>query len=630
MVVPVYADVAMTRACVESVLACSGEALGLLIIVDDCGPEREAMVAMLRALRDEHACIRLLENETNQGFVTSVNRGISLRARDVVILNSDTRVTEGWLGELLEVAASNERIGAVCPLSNNATLCSVPELGRGVPPKAVDVSKLELEGLPRWTEVPTGVGFCMLLRDQMLKLVGGFDPAYGRGYNEENDWCQRIQALGFVVARANRAFVYHLGQVSFGSERNALDVINARRLHARYPHYLEQNRSFEAGPHARVAAIAARRSLGKLKVCVDVSHVVAPRIHGTAAYAVSLVEAMAELEAVDLTARVANEAMGQYFLERGVPIVDRSDGREFDVVHHPSQVYEKAEAARLFSAAGHVVLTWQDLIAYRSPSALKEWQRVETFRALTWACLQAAQGIIAISESAKRDLVETFGLGQVDVVHLGVEAPTVVTPTTKYELTKPYFLVLGSDYPHKNLHFALEAARFAGVEVVFAGPPSRVSGAFFSASSGARYLGELPAEDVGFVLQGAQGLIFPSTYEGFGLPMLEAMALGVPVIALGISAMPEVAGRAAVILDQWSPGALAHAMKSVLVPATRAELVARGLERVKTFTWRQTAERTLAVYDRVASSPSSASLRARDALRILLTGDGHEGLKLRR
>lgn len=193
-----------------------------------------------------------------------------------------------------------------------------------------------------------------------------------------------------------------------------------------------------------------------------------------------------------------------------------------------------------------------------------------------------------------------------------------MTPSAKYGLTKPYFLVLGSDYPHKNLHFALEAARSAGVEIVFAGPPSRVPGAFFAENPGARVLGELPAGDVGFVLQGAQGLIFPSTYEGFGLPMLEAMALGVPVIALGISAMPEVAGDAALILNDWSPSALAHAMKSLLDPSLRNPLIAKGQARAKAFTWEKTAERTLAVYDRVASSPSSASLRARDALRTLL------------
>ncbi len=298
VVVPVYRDVEVTRACLEAVLACSGPALGTLLVVDDRSPEPE-MRPMLRALRDRHPRLRLLENEENLGFVRSCNRGLALRTHDAVLLNSDTVVTPGWLAELLAVREGWERIGAVCPLSNNAGLCSVPEFGRGTAPTLVDAAALELAGLPRWTEVPTGVGFCLLLRSDLLDLVGLLDPAYGRGYNEENDWCQRIQALGFVVARANRAFVYHLGQVSFGEARTAMDALNARLLLRRYPHYLEQNRGFEAGPSARLAAAAARRDA--LRVTLEVRE--------GDGQALALVEALAGLDGLQVRARVGSEGL---------------------------------------------------------------------------------------------------------------------------------------------------------------------------------------------------------------------------------------------------------------------------------------------------------------------------------
>src|SRR5690606_17610115 len=124
VVIPVYADVELTRACVESVLEHSGEALDRLLLVDDCGPDPQ-MRPTLRAIRDSDPRVRVLENPRNLGFVETANRGLSLCEGHAVILNSDTRVTPGWLAALLEVLTSSERIAAVCPLSNNGTLCSV-------------------------------------------------------------------------------------------------------------------------------------------------------------------------------------------------------------------------------------------------------------------------------------------------------------------------------------------------------------------------------------------------------------------------------------------------------------------------------------------------------------------------
>jgi GT2 family glycosyltransferase len=269
VVVPVYRDETITLRALNAVLDHSGPLLGRLLVVNDRSPE-PGMAWRLRALRERRDGVYLLDQPFNQGFVRSANLGLAAGRDDVVVLNSDTLVTPGWLDELVGALDSDERLAAVSPLSNNATFCSVPDFGYGGRVDEVPFERLELGGLPRVTPTPTGHGFCLLLRRAALDQVGLFDPAYGRGYNEENDWCQRVRARGWQVGRANRAFVYHHGEVSFSGARARLDVINARRLLGRYPRYYEENRHFEAGPHARLAARAVRCSLGRLEVGYEI------------------------------------------------------------------------------------------------------------------------------------------------------------------------------------------------------------------------------------------------------------------------------------------------------------------------------------------------------------------------
>jgi O-antigen biosynthesis protein len=261
VVVPIYRDVELTRRCLESVLEHSGDGLGRLFLVDDCSPEAE-MRPMLDLLRRRDARVRVLETPRNSGFVVTANLGLSASDADCVVLNSDTEVTGGWLTELTGALAASARHVALGPLSNNATLCSVPYFGKAVPVDVLRGRRLDLSGLPRITDTPTLNGFCVLFRRSALRTLGLFDRKYGLGYNEENDWCQRARAAGHLVGRANRALVLHHGSVSFGhARRKRLDVVNERRLVARYPAYLADNARFEASPEAHGAARAVLTQL---------------------------------------------------------------------------------------------------------------------------------------------------------------------------------------------------------------------------------------------------------------------------------------------------------------------------------------------------------------------------------
>ena len=260
VVVPVYRDVALTNACIDSVLRFSGSALARLIIIDDASPD-VGMRAMLSKYRRDDGRVVVLTHGENRGFVSSANQGLAVAENDAVVLNADAEVTRGWLEGLLRVLETDDRIAAVSPLSNNAAWCSVPTFNAPNAVEAVRGIRIDLSGLPAFTPMPTCVGFCMLMRRSVLREIGLFDPKYGRGYNEENDWCQRARALGYRVGRANRVLVFHHGQVSFGGERDRLDEYNARRLLARYPHYLADCRAFVSTEAATEAARYVARIL---------------------------------------------------------------------------------------------------------------------------------------------------------------------------------------------------------------------------------------------------------------------------------------------------------------------------------------------------------------------------------
>jgi len=265
VVIPIYRQLEVTRRCIESVLAHSGERLGWVWLVNDRSPEPE-MSGLLRSFRTAHANVRVFENRENLGFVRSANLGLAASGpRHVVLLNSDTRVTPGWLTGLIDALESEPRIAAVSPLSNDAGMCSVPRYSEHTPPREIDFEVLQLSGLPQTTQMPTAHGFCMAFKREALAEFGFFDPAYGRGYHEENDWSQRVRAAGWKVVRANRVFVFHEGAASFGAERNLLDARNAWRLVGRYPAFFRDAARFDASPFARLASRAVRASLGTLR-----------------------------------------------------------------------------------------------------------------------------------------------------------------------------------------------------------------------------------------------------------------------------------------------------------------------------------------------------------------------------
>lgn len=242
IVVPVYNARADVERCVDAVLR---HARGdwRLVIVDDASTDPQ-LTAMLDRRAAEQPRIVLLRNETNSGFVVSANRGMKQAAgRDVLLLNSDTAVTAGFLEKLIACAYADDACGIVSPLTNNGTICSVPEWCRyNEPPADRTIDEygalIERISLRRRPELVTAVGFCMYIRADVLRAVGYFDePSYGRGFGEENDLCQRARRAGYRVRLCDDVFVFHAGSASFEAEARVLEQAHAEILERLNPGY---------------------------------------------------------------------------------------------------------------------------------------------------------------------------------------------------------------------------------------------------------------------------------------------------------------------------------------------------------------------------------------------------------
>jgi GT2 family glycosyltransferase len=249
VIIPVYRGLAETRRCLDSVLAARCTTPRETIVVDDATPEPE-IAEFLRGLARERA-VTLVVHPENRGFVRAVNAGMSLHdGRDVLLLNSDTEVADGWLDRIAACGARDARAGTVTPFSNNATICSFPEfvarndLPAGVTTRALD--RIFAAANPgQAIEIPTAVGFCMWISRHCLATTGLFDEAaFGKGYGEEVDFCMRASRAGFRHWLCGDTFVYHAGEVSFGGAGVERRAEAQRIVDKRYPEFQPAVRDF--------------------------------------------------------------------------------------------------------------------------------------------------------------------------------------------------------------------------------------------------------------------------------------------------------------------------------------------------------------------------------------------------
>jgi glycosyltransferase involved in cell wall biosynthesis len=233
------------------------------------------------------------------------------------------------------------------------------------------------------------------------------------------------------------------------------------------------------------------------------------------------------------------------------------------------------------------VVTVHDVSFARDPGVMN-WKDQTTFRFVVPRAVRRAARVLAVSERTKRDLVALYDVDPDRVVVTPNGVDPVFTPGPG---AHDYVLSVGAIQRRKNQHAALAAATDAGLPLVVAGPEKDGALAAKLRAAGARLEGYVETDRLVELYRGAACLVQSSSYEGFGLPVVEAMASGTPVVAVSEPALLEVAGGAAVVVDE---AGLADGIRTAL--AERDRLVAAGLERARAFSWRETAERTLGVY----------------------------------
>jgi glycosyltransferase involved in cell wall biosynthesis len=238
-------------------------------------------------------------------------------------------------------------------------------------------------------------------------------------------------------------------------------------------------------------------------------------------------------------------------------------------------------------ASVRAVLTVHDLNFERDPTLMPLPDRM-VFKTVVPRSARAAERVFAVSERTKRDLVELYELPEQKIV----VTPNGVDPAFRPDggAAGDYVLFVGAIQERKNPLAALDAARAAGLPLVVVGPEKEPRLAEELRAGGADLRGYVEQEELAALYRGAAALVLPSRYEGFGLPVLEAMACGTPVVAAPDAALVEVAGDAAVFAEP----PLAEALQVAI--ASRERLRAAGLERAQAFSWEETGRRTLEVY----------------------------------
>ncbi|HEV8250542.1 MAG TPA: glycosyltransferase family 1 protein [Gaiellaceae bacterium] len=242
-----------------------------------------------------------------------------------------------------------------------------------------------------------------------------------------------------------------------------------------------------------------------------------------------------------------------------------------------------------------VVVTVHDLAVLRYPELFPAWTRLYGGAWLR-PTLRAATRVIAVSEFTKREVVALAGVPEDRVRVVPNATDAAVFTADGPSADGDYVLALGTLEPRKNLPRLAQATRRLGLELRLVGAAGW--GQVDLDGSGVRWLGRLPDDEVAALYRGALCFAYPSLYEGFGIPVLEAMRCGAPVVTSAGSAMEEVAGGAAELVDPLDPDAIADGIRRAI--DRRAELRAAGLERARLFSWDEAARATAGVYREAA------------------------------
>lgn len=514
---------------------------------------REQIEIWVGILRDCSLDVIFVENDANLGFIKSCNKGLTLAkasGRHALLLNSDTKVFPGFLNEMLKVMRTDPMVGFVCPRSNNATLCTFP-VGRNAESlpsdAAYDIFKQYSKFIPEASYAPTGVGFCLLIANNILADFGILDDVYGRGYNEENDIIMRAGRCGYRVALANRAFVWHEGEQSFSASstpKRQVEGANRKILNQRYPEYtglLER--------YARSAQVEAERLVSQLPTqgdpsCFSVTFdfsTFGTYHNGTFEAGKRILEAACRVwpDTIKIIVSMNADAFQFHGLDK-IRTIKRCNPGSRDVtsaVVRFGQIFDTKTFFGVFNRAPVVLNFMLDTIAHDC-SGLSMGLNPSL-----WDMTCALSDVLLTnSEFTAKQIRSRFHVpAEVQMralLHSTCPSDYAATAQRRQTSTDAAILIVGNLFPHK---YVLETvsritAEFPDQRFLCFGVKDG------PVASNVKYVasGALSDEETTSLYRHARMIVFPSHYEGFGFPLMHGIAHGTPVLARNLPVYQEI------------------------------------------------------------------------------------------
>jgi GT2 family glycosyltransferase len=522
--IPVYGAAEKLDTCLAS-LGQYAPAGSHIFVLDDGTPDGSVAECCRR-----HAISNLtyVRSDVNRGFVATCNwgyRDVAPAGNDILLLNSDTELTAGCIEEMQRVLYLHERHGVVCPRSNNATIFSIPKYDPKMPPSAAyEIWRQIRANLPEYSLMPTAVGFCMLVKRFILDRFGLFDEVYNPGYNEENDFVCRINRYGYSTVAANRAFVFHYESSTFGARRVELERQHREILLERYPEFeksVSEYGQYGIDPVERFSVLLLPR---RQAILYDVFHL-SGKHSGTSEFALNLLRELYPLLRDEFDVHVGLSEEGRFFAPdlNGYALFEDRPGSDslFDLAFKPCQLFTWAEFRRMNRVSPRVCFVLQDIIAVRC-NYLTSVDRNTLFERTA----ELADHVFSISSYTLSDFNAFYHRDlEAKVIHHGTNLGLDAAESGPGE----HILLMGNRYAHKGVKDALPYMADMGPVAVLGGEPPNEP---LPATITWRKSGSLTRTQMRLLFAKASILVYPSHYEGYGLPIADALALGKPVIAL--------------------------------------------------------------------------------------------------
>lgn len=624
------ADAGGVARCVAALLAHTPSQTPLVVGGSAEGAQRAA------ALFDVAGRAHELRAERGAALVAAV--AAARAGRDLVLISGATEVTSGWLDALgAPTHGPHGDVASVTALSSSAAFLSVPRrnlpaplLAGHTPDGVAPLIAAVAEGA--CVPIPTALPHASLLTGAALELVGALAA-------DEDDlgealaaWSVRATAAGLRHLCAAGVYVGHRGELggwSVGAwPRRAGELMLAAVDDA------AQSR----GSALERALLRAAVAIEPLTVTIDARCLAAEQVTGTVQHVVELLGALAEREDLRVRAllpdRLGRPARGPLERMHGLDTVLHSEQLRApvrtQVAHRPWQVETPDDLALLDLAGERTVITHQDLIAYRTPGIFAGVQAWRDYRGTTRQALAVAAAVCCFSDAVADDLLadDLVDRARLHVAPLGgrsayLPAPAATVPD-RLRPDRPYLLLLGNRFRHKNSRFALELLRvlrelhrwdgdlvLAGAEVPYGSSTDDDAEWLVGHREHAAAvidLGPVGEDEKSALLGSAAAVLFPSAYEGFGLIPFEAAAAGVPCAYAPVSAQATLLPAELALLAPWDIEMSAARVAPLLAAGEPRERFVEQLRRAcEPYTWQRAAERVAAAYRAAVAAPAPAA-----------------------